>query len=386
MKTHTFVWLSIKFLGIRLLELLQLGFPKRNNTGKGNFLLLIKTDALGDYFLFRSLLPALRERAAAHDQKLLLVLNALCRPLYEAFDQQEGDVVIWLRPSSYLKKLPERLELLKKLQQYPCHDLLYFNTERTPFWDSLAYFSQAKRKWAYRSTEPFPGFFKAISDVHYQQVVGTAAPTRFAFSQMKQLAEEYIGRSLAVPLPSFKVEQGQSGMQTPKANIGCFPGAAESFRRWPAACFRDLGQRIHAAYGEKTVIFGSKADQGLAAAIVEGAADCFEDWTGRTSLPGLVHAIGQLQLLITNDTAALHIGAACGVPTIGISNGKHFGRFHPYPAGATVQMVYPPEVEQLRQNERAVVQRFDRPPYLPISSISVDRVWAIADQLLKSKR
>ncbi len=56
--------------------------------------------------------------------------------------------------------------------------------------------------------------------------------------------------------------------------------------------------------------------------------------------------ISETELLISNDTSAIHIAAAVGTPFICISNGSHFGRFHPYPPEIfdKAYYIYPPEI------------------------------------------
>ncbi len=54
------------------------------------------------------------------------------------------------------------------------------------------------------------------------------------------------------------------------------------------------------------------------------------NWAGRTSLPELAGVLARAKLVITNDTAAAHIGPAAGTPTICLVGGGHHGRFLPY--------------------------------------------------------
>ena len=64
--------------------------------------------------------------------------------------------------------------------------------------------------------------------------------------------------------------------------------------------------------------------------------------------------------LISNETCAVHIGAAVNTNTICISNGNHFGRFTPYPEKITrfVKTIYPPEISDEFQNYFALVKKF----------------------------
>ncbi len=54
------------------------------------------------------------------------------------------------------------------------------------------------------------------------------------------------------------------------------------------------------------------------------------NWTGRTSLAELATVTANSQLLIGNETSAIHVAASVGVPSVCILGGGHFGRFVPY--------------------------------------------------------
>ncbi|HEX8022976.1 glycosyltransferase family 9 protein, partial [Mucilaginibacter sp.] len=81
-------------------------------------------------------------------------------------------------------------------------------------------------------------------------------------------------------------------------------------------------------------IAGSPADSYLASEIISNSKSeaIIEDKTGKTNLVELVELINNADLLISNDTSAIHIAASTQTVAICISNGNHFGRFIPYPS------------------------------------------------------
>ncbi len=50
----------------------------------------------------------------------------------------------------------------------------------------------------------------------------------------------------------------------------------------------------------------------------------------KTTLPEFVEVIRRAKILVSNDTAAVHISAAVGTPSVCILGGGHYGRFLPY--------------------------------------------------------
>jgi ADP-heptose:LPS heptosyltransferase len=53
--------------------------------------------------------------------------------------------------------------------------------------------------------------------------------------------------------------------------------------------------------------------------------------SGKTTLQELAELIRGAEILISNETSAVHIAAAVGTNSVCILGGGHFGRFLPYP-------------------------------------------------------
>ena len=89
------------------------------------------------------------------------------------------------------------------------------------------------------------------------------------------------------------------------------PGSVWATKRWPeyAALAKELDFRI--------VIVGSGADRELAAEISRAGARTV-DATGRLSLLESAELIRRAAVLVTNDSAPLHLASAVGTPTLAI--------------------------------------------------------------------
>lgn len=107
--------------------------------------------------------------------------------------------------------------------------------------------------------------------------------------------------------------------------VALAPGAAYGgAKRWPPASFAELAAAL-AADGVRSVMVGSAAD----AATAEEVARSFEgrmqartgapersalrNIIGRTDLPSLAGIMTHCRALVTNDSGAMHLGAAAGV-------------------------------------------------------------------------
>ena len=97
------------------------------------------------------------------------------------------------------------------------------------------------------------------------------------------------------------------------ALVALAPGSIWGTKRWPfypelARALADVGQ---------VVIVGSETDAQLAAAVSDAAPGAL-DATGRLSLLASAELIGRCRVLVTNDSAPMHLASAMGTPTVAI--------------------------------------------------------------------
>lgn len=131
---------------------------------------------------------------------------------------------------------------------------------------------------------------------------------------------------LPIILPSIGKQPDELPPQ-PYAVI--FSGAGWDGREWQSAKFAEIGRRL-ASRGLHVVLAGGKADRERADELIKELQGRVIDWVGKTSLSGFAEVLRSANVVITNETSALHIGAAVGVPVVSIMGGGHFGRFAPY--------------------------------------------------------
>jgi ADP-heptose:LPS heptosyltransferase len=94
------------------------------------------------------------------------------------------------------------------------------------------------------------------------------------------------------------------------------PGAGDVRRRWPAACFAEVGD-VLAQTGRQVVVAGGPGDEPLTRQVVAMSA-CAVDLAGRLSLGGLLGLLERADLVVSNDSGPLHLAVAVGTPTVGL--------------------------------------------------------------------
>ncbi|MBM9537137.1 lipopolysaccharide heptosyltransferase II [Desulfobulbus alkaliphilus] len=135
--------------------------------------------------------------------------------------------------------------------------------------------------------------------------------------------------ALELFIPGYQIEAaramleeriGQVARSVPL--IGFNPGAAFGpAKRWPAEKFAQLAELIGRHSEARILIFGSAADSGTAAAIMDRAgkmADRLVDFTGATSLIEAMALIGECDVFVSNDSGLMHVAAALHTPLVAV--------------------------------------------------------------------
>jgi heptosyltransferase-2 len=121
--------------------------------------------------------------------------------------------------------------------------------------------------------------------------------------------------------PDFRIDPGPEARNraqdlagTP-APVVLAPGAAYGpAKRWPMERFEEVAQALDAK-GIPVVVMGSPRDEVSARPLVEAGA---RSLVGRTSLLEAVAVLQRCRVLVTNDSGALHLARAAGVPSVAV--------------------------------------------------------------------
>ncbi|MBF0484232.1 MAG: glycosyltransferase family 9 protein [Candidatus Omnitrophica bacterium] len=94
------------------------------------------------------------------------------------------------------------------------------------------------------------------------------------------------------------------------------PGAADHRKRWPAAYYAQLADRIILSYGIAVVFVGDEKDKAIAEMIIRSMGNHGVNLCGQLTLPQLVHIMRQAVLAIGNDTGPLHVASYLDIPVL----------------------------------------------------------------------
>lgn len=108
-------------------------------------------------------------------------------------------------------------------------------------------------------------------------------------------------------------------------------GSALDGKCWPTARFAQVATHVYEQHGLIPVLVGSERERWRADEIVARCQNIpCRNLVGATAIPSFISLISHAALVVTNDSAALHIAALSAVPLVCILGGGHFGRFAPY--------------------------------------------------------
>jgi len=101
--------------------------------------------------------------------------------------------------------------------------------------------------------------------------------------------------------------------------IGVSPGAAfGSAKRWLPERFAESADRVAREIGASVAVFGSKGERGLCSAVTAALSVPARNFAGETSLAEFIDMAAACRVYLTNDSGAMHIASALGVPTVAI--------------------------------------------------------------------
>ncbi len=324
----------VEFLAYGLFDSLVL-FGASRVPQNSNRVAVVNLELLGDYFLWlpfgRALVAQLQERG----REVIFVGNAAWIVLVEQhFPGCETVGVGWKR---LIRDFRYRMHALRGLRVLGVSQVLHPSYPRDAIVEDAVVravgapavgfdagfqdrpridLAISKRLYS-RLLPPMPGMHQSVRSAGFLRAVGVA----FA--------------AIAPDLPRPDPVGGLRGQRY----ILLVPGGSRGFRLWSWEKIAEIARRtLDRDPALLCVMAGIPAEQALCRRIVDILPEgrCL-DLSGATDLAGFVALIVHAQWVLCNDSAAGHIAAAYGVPSIVVLGGGDFGRCYPYPESTPVK-------------------------------------------------
>jgi heptosyltransferase-2 len=287
-------------------------------------ILAVRFSSIGDILLITPLLRAIRH--AYPSARVTVVTKRDYLPLLS--HNPHISRVIGLAPGRSLTSLATELRGDQYTDLLDLHDNLRSRVLRVLVpgrWRSYpkhrlarAFLVQAKRN-RYRDRRPVPErYFSSVKHLH---IVPDGAPPEF-----------FIGPEAAEEVTGWLETVGIRG----SSFVAVAPGAAHSTKRWPAAHWRVLLERIERDR-HRIVIVGGPADTGIGAELAAVLPGGIANAAGKFGLQGTGAILQRARALVSGDTGVMHMATGVGTPVVALFGPtvEAFG-FFPYTSRARV--------------------------------------------------
>ncbi|MBI4358815.1 MAG: lipopolysaccharide heptosyltransferase II [Candidatus Omnitrophica bacterium] len=277
-------------------------------------ILITKLGAVGDLVLATPSFRMVRKRFPnAH---ISLLVDPKLIPLVQRCPY--FDEIIAYNRSHYSDQWQRLFKLSKRLRRWGFDLSIDFqNNWRT---HALAFLAGVPKRYGYKRgiagfllTHPVVFWDRSLSPVEHQfQVLKRAGVIQF------ENAIELWPDSEADAHISKQLREAKNGAAP--IRIGLVLGASPRWptKQWPVERFVELSKRLRDELDCQIVLIGREEDESLARVFKRDHLKGILNLTGKTSLPQLVSLVKQLDLLVTGDTAPLHMASAFDTKTVAL--------------------------------------------------------------------
>ena len=314
---------GLTFDAIQFLGLCNMLIPRRKT--KRYDIVIVKVDAIGDYIIWRDALIAYKEKYKG--KSVLLICADIVKPLAES-ELFFSEIITFNR-----KKIECDLKYFLSIQR----QLLSISAEIVinPVWqrhrisDFFVKSISANQKVAMRGAgadniirKYYNHSYTTLIDNPntHSEIIAVEFFTRVYVSD-----SYHYGYSRLEPTTSYSPVDGQYAVVA--------ISSSSDYKSWEPDKFAQLIATIPEKYD--VVLSGAgSGDWERGERILELLRKEKRDvknLINQTSLKELISLISKATFVIGNDSSAVHIAAACHVPSICIAPGAHLGRFIPYP-------------------------------------------------------
>jgi len=282
-------------------------------------ILIRATNWVGDAIMALPALRAVRKRFP--DAEIAIVARPYVADIYR--DQRIGDQLIAYDPNGSHAGFSGRERLAAELRAKKFNVALLLQNAFDAAW--LAWRAKIPERIGYARDGrsflltkavplPQPGEIPPHEKYYYLELVRRAGwvdsvqdETFIGLNvskEKRQSAEEFLCRS---------------GVRKVALRIAIGAGASYgSAKCWPPSRFAEVANRLRSEADADVILFGTAAEASVSTAIAVEMRTPPVDLTGRTAIADLPALLSQCHFFIGNDSGAMHVAAAVGLPVVAV--------------------------------------------------------------------
>lgn len=343
-------------------------------------ILIYRLDLIGDYLVSRPFFKSLKDDPKYAGYQFAFAGNQSCKVLAEWLDAEVFEDFIWIDRPRFINSLGYRFRVLKSIREASFERVIYPSHTRQYWLESVVRVSGAIEKITGESIGKYMNSWElALTQSRYSRIIPTGTEPLFEFFRNRNFFSSLTVSAGLIenlktnfPLLNVEIHDFESDF------IVLAPGASTQNRRWPLAKFVALVREIWIHRRVEVVVIGSPGEIALGSELqtLLGPSNV-HNLAGKLSLPQSMILLQNAKLLISNESAPVHMAATTGTPTICISQGNHFGRWNPYPESVApwIRTVYPPFFEKL--SSQTLAELYHDGSNVDIDEITVEQVQAV---------
>jgi ADP-heptose:LPS heptosyltransferase len=351
-------------------------------------MLLIRLDAIGDYVLFRNFIQSIKENNLYKNYKITFCGNIIWKNLSEVLDKPYINDFIWIDRKKFYGNLFYKYFVLKEINRRGFEVVANPTYSREILYgDEMVWVSNAKEKIGSQGALDKHAKWKRIlfSDKYYSKLIKAGNENLFEFDRNKEFFERWLGNKIDIKKPLIETDDVAPIKNLPIGYITIFPGASEAPKIWNIKYFTTVCKFLLNKYQFNIVIAGGEKEKNISRTLSFSLnSSRVFDLTAQTSLMQLAKVISTSELLISNESVAVHLAASVNKRFVCISNGERLGRFHPYPKEIFNESyyVYPEKISGNIHDDNFVKEAYRFSSSLSINEISPKKVIELISKLL----
>jgi ADP-heptose:LPS heptosyltransferase len=320
-------WLRCLYsLALVVLDFFSIFYIKRKSAS----ICIIRLDKIGDFILWLDSAKKLREMNS--DKRITLIGNSTWTKLAEKLPYWDEVLSIDVERLRY--NMFYRWQTMRKIRLKG-----FILTIQPAFSRDLLISDSVMRATGSHERIGFSGdnsnilsWEKRISDRWYTQLVPADPRPKMELIRNAEFLRQIgaVGYKASVAsMPTVAILPETLHIKKPYFIV--IPGASWSGKQWSLDNYAEVIQKVCTNTGWQVVLCGSSVEHKLCSMLSKKTLLPVLNFAGKTNLPEFVELVRGANLLIGNDSSAIHIAATVNTPSICIFGGGHFGRFMPYP-------------------------------------------------------
>lgn len=373
------LWFKIKYpFKLALYGALDLWVKQRPVKTRDKTLLIFRLDLLGDYLLSQKFFSYIPERGRFEGYKMTLCCNEIVAELAQELHGDLFEAYIFINRNKFINSAQYRLQVLQTIRDQGFEVVVCPMHTRQYLLESVVRCSGAPiRIGAMPVGHHMLSWQKRHARQFYTEIIETQPDPTFEFYRNRQFFCKLTVQDLPVNNNSIQVRAKWLGMAPDVDFVVLAPGASVEQRQWPIENFARLVGQIYFEMGFPVYVMGGPGEKSLYTRIkaLVNPDVVLIDMTGKLALPQVLGFLSRASLLVSNESAPVHMAAMVGTPTICLSNGNHFRRWNPYPQllSPKVFTLYPDAFFELDRKGQLLAHT--RGSTIPMSELKPEQVW-----------